>query len=432
MSNNDKKDGKDRLDDFWDLEALVPKKKMEKASKRVSFDTDIVEINSSSAERTSIEGNKIYYSQPISKTEFKRFIPPFSESDIGNDPKPDIEYERKNSLVKKVRIYNWQNKYHFYERFAYDTKRLWNAKGYESPSVPFFSFSPQHSQLNREQLAFYLWWRECFRKGKFIYADYSYVLLYLYEIINLSDTLTPEYCLDQFCTVWLNYGEEHPFLGKYLSEWVCDLCLINDLPVPAARIRELYPQIMKDCTLKEFYALCEDGGNLVCAQTLMDVCGAYDYKRSKCATPERLPIMEKHLTGSLRRVLKTFAKSEKAFSMVGNADNHTVRSAYTGALCCAHLKKRIEVDFFSFDRSYELRYLVSDILKYSENKLRAAFGVKSRLSIYALPTEMKKCIDEYFETVVFTSRNKETFVAVKKGSKTDEYEKLYIENKEVK
>ncbi len=425
------RDGRDaELDRFWDIDELIPKKKSVENTKRVLFDTEAVEINSPSSADGSKDGKKLYRSETISSTEFKRFIPPFTEKDMENIPKPDVEYTRENSLIKKVKIYNWQSKYRFYERFTEDAKRLWNRKGEIAKSVPFFSFSPQYAQLNRDQLAFYLWWRECFRKGEYIDADYSYVLLYVYEIINLSDTLSPEYCLDQMCTVWLNYGEKHPFIGKYLSEWVCDLCLINDLQIPADRIRQLYPQIMRDCTLKEFYALCEGGGNLVCAQTLMDVCGAYDYKKSKCATPERLPIMEKYLTGALRKVLKTFAKSEKAFAMIGSADNHTVRSAYTGALCCAHLKKRIEVEYFSFTHSYELRYLVSDILKYSENKLRGAFGVKSRLSVYALPTEMKKCIDKYFETVVFSPRNKGEIVSVTKKSKpAEEYEKLYTPQK---
>lgn len=427
MAEKDHNGREAELDKFWDIDELIPKKKTAENVKRISFDTETAEISDDSSKTEAPKDEKkLYRSEAISPTEFKRFIPPFTEKDMEIVSKPDLEYTRENSLIKKVRIYNWQSKYKFYERFTEDAKRLWNKKGEIAKNIPFFSFSPQYAQLNREQLAFYLWWRECFRRGEYIDADYSYVLLYVYEIINLSDSLSPEYCLDQMCTVWLNYGERHPFIGKYLSEWVCDLCLINNLVVPAERIRKLYPQIMKDCTLKEFYALCEGGGNLVCAQTLMDVCGAYDYKKSKCATPERLPLMEKYLTGALRKVLKTFAKSEKAFAMIGNADNHTVRSAYTGALCCAHLKKRIEVEYFSFTHSYELRYLVSDILKYSENKLRGAFGVKSRLSVYALPTEMKKCIDEYFETIVFSPRNKGEIVsATKKSKPVEEYEKFY-------
>ncbi len=415
---------KEMLDDFWDIDALIPAKKEVKNTKAVSNDAKPAEI---SLDAPQTKEGRVYTSEPISPTEIKRFIPPFTAEDEENRPKPEREYIRENSLIRKVSIYAPQTKYRFYERFTDDAKALLNKKGEECPLVPFFSFSPQYNQLNRAQLAYYLWWRENLRNGVFLDADYSYILLYLYELINLSDTLEPSYCLDQFCTVWLNYGEKHKFIGRYLSEWVCDLCLLYDLPVPAERIRRLYPQIMQDCTLKEFYALCEGGGNMVCAQTLMDVAGAYDYRKSKCATPERLPIMEKHLTGALRKVLKNFARSEKAFAMMGSADNHATRNTFTGALCVGNIRRRIEVEYFSFSHSYELKYLVSDILKYSENKLRTAFKVKSKLSIYALPTEMKKCIDEYFEAVVFTPESRGAFGAVENRSREQlEYEKLYI------
>ncbi len=418
---------KDSMDDFWDIESLIPPKKEKNRIERVTVAAQPAQIDLEKKE----SGEKTYKSEPISSTEFKRFIPPFTEKDEQKRPAPEREYKREGSLIRAVRIYNTQTKYPFYERFYDDARSLWGKKGVECAHVPFFSYSPQYVQMNKNQISYYLWWRENFRNGVCLDADYSYIMLYLYEIINLSDTLAPEYCLDEFCKIWLSYGKQHKFISKYLCEWVCDLCLLHDLPVPADRIRTLYPEIMQNCTLKEFYALCEAGGNTVCAQTLMSVSGVYDYTKSKFATSEHLPIMEKYLTGALRKVLKTFAASEKVFISMGRADNQMTRNSYTGALCTAKIKRKIEVEYYSFSHSHELRYLVSDILKYAENKLRGAFKIKSRLSIYALPTPMKECIDEYFSNVVLVPQNMGVFDAAAKKSKPEpEYERLYqIPNK---
>ena len=92
-----------------------------------------------------------------------------------------------------------------------------------------------------------------------------------------------------------------------------------------------------------------------------------------------------------------------ALEAVGNAvgtphmqDSRAVRDTYTGALCTPRAKKRLRLSYCSFSRSYELRFLVTDMLKYSENKLRAALGIKSRLSYGPLPAEARAAVDAYF------------------------------------
>ena len=159
------------------------------------------------------------------------------------------------------------------------------------------------------------------------------------------------------------------------------------------------------------------------ADTLIEIASAYDYRGSKYATPERLPSMKKHLVGALDVVLG--AEGEENCLLDGMrtliADNSAVRTSYSGALCSVSVRKRIEIQYYSFTRSYELRYLVADILRYAENKLRKIWGIKSRLNIYALPNHVKKRIDLYFDSVAPTVRS----VQKKYEDGTGEYEKLY-------
>jgi hypothetical protein len=41
-----------------------------------------------------------------------------------------------------------------------------------------------------------------------------------------------------------------------------------------------------------------------------------------------------------------------------------------------------------------LRFLITDILKYTENKIRGYLGVRSKLTVYALPIPIRELIDE--------------------------------------
>lgn len=384
-------------DDFWDIDSLIPSKKESKREMRTpSFDVSSVEIEVS-PDRSE---EKIF-----SGSSFTRFIPPHNAREIEDEPEPELEYKPEHSLIHYVKVFSLRNKYNFYERFLDDAKRLMDVKGEPCPVTPFFSYTPQYSQMNRAQLSYYLWWRENVRSGVYPDADYSYVLLYLYELINLSPYRDKQYTLDEMCEIWLHYGKEHAFVSKYLGEWICDFCLINRLSVPSERLRPLYPEIMKSCLIKEFYVVGseeKDGIGSICADALVEIASAYDYRKSKYATEDRLPYMKKHLVGAVDAVLSNDSEKGDIFGGMRHAmaDNSAVRTAYSGALCSVSVRKKIEIEYYSFSRSYELRYLISDIMKYSENKLRKLWGIKSRLNIYALPTSIKKCIDKYFESIM--------------------------------
>ena len=410
-----------RPDDFWDIESLIPSKKEPKREARLpSFDVSSVEVEAPANKNEE----KIF-----SGSSFTRFIPPHNAREIEEEPEPELEYEPEQSLIHHVKVFSLRNKYNFYERFLDDAKRLMDVKGEPCPPVPFFSYTPQYSQLNRAQLSYYLWWRENVRSSVYPEADYSYVLLYLYELINLSPCRDKQYTLDEMCEIWLHYGKEHPFVAKYLGEWICDFCLINRLAVPSKRLRPLYPDIMKNCLIKEFYVVGSEDKNgigSVCADALVEIASAYDYRKSKYATEDRLPYMKKHLVGAVDAVLSNDSENGDIFGGMKHnmADNSAVRTAFSGALCSVSVRKRIEIEYYSFSRSYELRYLISDIMKYSENKLRRLWGIKSRLNIYALPTPIKKCVDKYFESIMPSSVGAENN-RQKSSEENNEYEKFY-------
>ena len=63
---------------------------------------------------------------------------------------------------------------------------------------------------------------------------------------------------------------------------------------------------------------------------------------------------------------------------------------------------------------------MGDVVNYAENKIRAHISVKSRLTVYSLPNDLREVIDLYFVNNLPNVRR-----IVKKQSKPEEYEALY-------
>jgi hypothetical protein len=95
------------------------------------------------------------------------------------------------------------------------------------------------------------------------------------------------------------------------------------------------------------------------------------------------------------------------------------RSAFRAALTTSASKYRISVEYRPISEETELRGIVTAALKYTENKLRALMGVKSRLAVKDLPVEYRTLIDEYF-TDLFDKVNRE-----RQRANRPEYEKMY-------
>ena len=95
------------------------------------------------------------------------------------------------------------------------------------------------------------------------------------------------------------------------------------------------------------------------------------------------------------------------------------RSAFRNSLCTHSVKCRIEIEYLPISKVENIRRSVTAALKYTENRLRALLGVKSRIGVKDLTEEYKAIIDSYFSDVFYkVSRER-------KRATQPEYEKLY-------
>ena len=377
-------------DDFWDLSDLVPKRKPSPILP-TSRSTDAVEIALPSAPVNDAVAADV----PLTE----RFVSPHAANEQQYAPKPEKVYRPKGALIREVRIYPWKNEYTYYEQFRRHAEQLCDREGSPAAEVDFFSYMPQYTQLNRSQLDYYFWWRTNFRQGVCLPAAYSYLLLYLYELINLGEKhQNPQTGQENMLRLWLSYREKHPRLDVLVREWLCDYSLLHQLPAPHLESAD-YRHLLSGCRLKEFYVSAAEGADEMTAAVLL-FCNNYDYTKSKFYRPDTKEDYDRVLGGAIREAL-TFLQEQSGNALTDASGISTLgRDTFSGAVCSWRLKRRIEVDYTSFSHTHELRYIMTDVLKYAENALRARNGVKSRLSIYAISIPLRERLDAYLATVL--------------------------------
>ncbi len=385
--------------DFWDISALVPPRGRSTQSVGEAVKTREPEMMSRGPSAPLVaptspaaeSGNTAPAADvPLSV----RYVSPEREREEAKKAVPERVYRPDGGLVREVRIYSWQSKYAYYEQFCVHAKKLLPLDGKPCEEVSFFSYMPQYSQLSRQQLAYYLWWRTNFRNGTLLDASYSYLLLYLYEIINLDTAISPKTGQENMLRLWLGYREKHPRLDVLLREWLCDYSLIHQLPPPALPA-EQFLALVTGARLREFF-LPESAGDAV-LDAVLYFCSNYNYKKSKFYTKENAPVFDTVMRDVARITLEA---REGQKGKAGDGFSTVTRDAFSGALCSYRLKKRIEVDFSSFSHTHELRYVLSDALKYAENAIRAANGIKSRLTVYEGSAELRAKLDAYLAVAV--------------------------------
>ena len=340
-------------------------------------------------------------------TEPVRFVPPRQKEEPTDEPLAD--YTPTGVLLHRVRVYAWRSNYHYFDGFVEDALRFHGMKAPQNArKEAFFSYFPQYTQLNRRAAAWYLYWREAVRNGRYPDTDYAYVLLYLFELINLpvSASSEAEDRRDTMAQVWTAYRRSFPQLDHYMCEWLCDYCLIHGLTAPVDLLADALDDVIMGSRLKEFYLsaavrLPEAGGKdtadtaLQTARILMRHCCQYDYRKSKFANGEHKELFDSTIPAAVAHVLPLLLGANGQKPAITMLDSTVTRDAYTGALCSYRNKRKIEVSYTSFSRSHELRFLIGDMVKHVENRLRGWIGVRSKLSVMSLPLPLRDALDAY-------------------------------------
>ncbi len=382
------------LDDFWDVERLLPEKSVRRPAPRPRPTPTAVEVELAPRGASAPSPAQVSPSA-LSAT---HYVPPHT-ADEADEPACD-EYEPRTPLLHRVRVIAWRSNYRYFDQFSEDAGRIAAMQPPdEARREPFFSYFPQYAQMNRRQLDWYLVWRDHVRHGNYPNTDYAYVLLYMFELMNLpvEDAAQAVGRRDLMARTWIAYRGVHRQLDHYMCEWLCDYCLVHHLPAPYAILAPALDDIVEVSRLKEFYltAAMNGEGALGTARLLLTHCCQYDYRKSKFAAGEHRELFDSTIPAAVSAMIPLLLGEEGRKPAITMLPSTTTRDAFMGALCSYRNKRKIEVTYTSFSRSHELRFLMGDMVKHIENRLRSWIGVRSRLSTMSLPIELRDALDAY-------------------------------------
>ena len=298
-----------------------------------------------------------------------------------------------NPLLVGVTVRRAPRGYSFFEQFRKDAHRYFDEQGAFAEYTPFFSFTPQYSQLSPAQRAYYFYLRSEIRNGRYPRADKGYFFLLVYEIIHLCDLIPPEEGAAMLARIWGAYRDSVSGLDRYMVTWLADYCLYHAIPCPR--------NLTSDCLFAvsqgdevEFYfgnaaEATEDG-----ILRFLALSSDYRFEASRALTEETRPLFIKHITGGMARVLPVLFED----GLLGRGDRTETfrRRAFSGSLCSHNLRADLVVEYISLKRSEDLRHTVGLSVKYIENCLRAALGVRARLSVTGLSDRVRGVLDRYF------------------------------------
>ena len=312
------------------------------------------------------------------------------------------EQDGSGWLIRHVTVRRWINDFSFYAVFGRDAAISHSKQGIPAEHVPYHSFVPQYSQMDSRQLAFYLWFRDNARAGQYLAADFPYILLYIFEIINLPDMIPPHIGIEQICLLWAHYRQTYQKLDTYLCEWVPDYAMIHGVPLPGC-VEPFLADVVRKAQFKEFFLdnMCPPGGRLshraiaVLAGVLIETYSDYDYKKSRYYTGGSRELYDKAISEALTAVLeKAYADGRGMFAL--DRIYRLTRDSFCGAIIHTEGKRRIDVSFNSCIRSPDTRRFVTGVVKYAENRLRYRLKIKSKLNANEISAEDKAIVDAYF------------------------------------
>lgn len=387
----------DYKDDFWDIEKLVPKKKNTVSTFSTKPKTVTVSVSEDAPHKNY---DTLLTMQP---TEMKSEV---------------VSYGNEKGLIKNVTITKFTDRYDFYGNFRKAALVYYEYKTSKCDFVPFYSYMPQYSQLNPQQKAYYFYWRDCVRRGKFIKSDYSYFYLYVYEIINLPDKIPANEGLDMLLTLWTAYRNDLPNIDVYMSLWVQDYCLIYNLEPPTEKLSDFIFDVIQASEFKEFYLSDTQAMGKNGTAAMLAYLSEYDWRRGKYAGGDNRSAYEAHMLGAMGALIDKLWENDEIFK--SRAPMTCIsRNSFRNSLCTHSVKCRLDIEYIPLSKADNLCRYVTAAVRYTENKLRALLGVKSRLAIKDLPDEYKNLIDLYFDGM-FQKVNRRRVEQAR-----PEYEKLY-------
>jgi hypothetical protein len=179
-----------------------------------------------------------------------------------------------------------------------------------------------------------------------------------------------------------------------IRDLICDFCLIHALRAPTEKLNGLEKQVLFGSFLPELL-IDLSGDRRACSDAVTSL-SLYDYRRSKCYDDSTAEIFKKGIFGAINAVLSNNDAFEAITSFThGVYSGVTVeRHPFTRMVNIVNKNIKIEIVYYEMAN---LKTAVTDIVRYSENKIREHLGIRNRIHVLTVNPQARDAIDVYFE-----------------------------------
>lgn len=341
-------------------------------------------------------------------------------------PDTVIEYTPENIFISKVKITTTDNDKSIFNPsalFMRERAALIERHGTPCDYVSFYAHSPRYSSLTRPQLNYYLWWRENMRRGELIKTDISYIKLYIQEIVTSGEGEDAKGALCDLIKL-AKLCFDNPVGKVYISRIISDFCLIHRLECPTQEIRDVMHHFTFEHIADEFFLGLSERNRDIYAPIAIEHISIYNYKKSKFYEGSK-ELFDKHIPRAMHACF-TCDASYRAIAENASGVFSTKlsdRKLFDGRVEFCAPNARILVSYFPVGC---IAGVVTDSIRYCENKIRAALGIRTNLAVGELPHQITDVIDNYFASAAdeFPRARANAKAATEKAA-AQEYERLY-------
>ena len=385
-------------DNFWNLDKILPPKKKISTPPQVNCE----EVSTLSPSQSSGVDIRVL----ISALNEKRGVNSFEDAIV---KEKDYSHFKNSNVINFAYVGAFNNSFTYENKIRDHALSLYNKKADTEPQFcEYFSFTPTFYELSHNQLVYYIYLRENIRRGSFIKATPSYILLFATEIINLPDKIPPDKGLSLLITLWEKYLITEKRYSKTMSDLIFDYSLVHDLPIPYERLSNILIHnaspvstmlsnlFVFDYLLISKKDLTENDYAFLFEKTLFhNFRLSKHYKEntefSKLIDEYFYPIISEFFKSFPEYLDEIFIKHKKR-----SAPIKTVRPAYVAFNTSSAVKKNLVFEYYQYEKTdIELDVLVT-VAKHVENKFRAMCAIRARLSANALPLEAKNVLNKIF------------------------------------
>lgn len=326
----------------------------------------------------------------------------FTEIDLGGDAGEGMRIPARDPAAvtpSKSITFSMESRE---QAFAEEALGRADEAGEPAPFVPFMSYWATYQQMTEAQRKWYFYWRSEVRQGRYHRTDLSYIFIYVYELIHQVGWTDPREGYKLLDEIWTAYRDKFPRLDHYLKEWTADFVLIHKLDIPLIHIMQRAGSLLSHELMDlELVRLFQEKPLQIPMEVLL-ILSNYDVQDSRFYVEAGQEDLDYHIPRIVSLAAGYLREKEndqwKELFASDIPPKTTERYLFHRAVYDARLYGRLlPVTTIPIRNHAPLRSWVTQIIRYTENKLREHRGFKGRLRGVEIASSIERLVKLYLK-----------------------------------